>query len=81
MIISPCPSTHLNFDPVRLCRCQSPVEGDSLVNDGRCRVDAHQVQHGAAQGVLLSDVSGQVNVSPPDVLFHQPSQIIGINIV
>ena len=44
-------------------------------------MDAHQVQHGAAQGVLLSDVSGQVNVSPPDVLLHQPSQIIGIDIV
>ena len=44
-------------------------------------MDAHQVQHGATQGVLLSDVSGQVNVSPPDVLLHQTSQIIGIDIV
>ena len=75
------PSTHLNFDPVRLGRCEAPIEGDSLVHDGTGRVNPHQVEHGAAQGVLLGDVAGQVDVRPPDVLLHQSGQVTGVNIV
>ena len=60
----------------------APVEGDGLVNDGIDRVNPDQVEYGVAQGVLLSDVAGQINVSPPDVLLlHQAGQqVTGVNI-
>ena len=44
-------------------------------------MDPDQVEHGAAQGVLLGDVAGQVDVRPPDVLLHQAGQVTGVDIV
>ena len=44
-------------------------------------MDTHEVEDWSLDGVLLTDVPGQADVRPPDVLLHQRGKVGSIHIV
>ena len=80
--------TNLHFHPVSFAGVEAAVEGHSPLDDHGGGVDTDQVeyrglQHGAlhqpAQGT--GAVPAERDVGPPDVLLHQPGQVIGVYVV